>query len=117
MRIKQETVKDITVLHLAEDITYSVRGELRAAIERLCSEGCRQLILDLEEVTFLDSAALGLLALLSHQFKMMSGHLSLLNPQAGVREILTLSNMNRIVPIHDSLEEALQANGTRLAGG
>ena len=109
MRIIEEPIQGATVLHLLGDFTYNSRRELTATIEATKKGGCAHLMLDLEHVAFIDSAALGLLALLSHSFAVEHRHLSLLRPHAQVREILALANIPMIIPMYEKEDEALSA--------
>ena len=112
MRIIEESFQGTTVLHLLGDFTYNSRRELTATIERTTKAGCLHLMLNLEHVPFIDSAALGLLALLSHTFAIEHRHLSLLRPHTQVREILALANIPMIIPVYEKEDEALSATVT-----
>ena len=71
--------------------------------------GCRHLILDLEQVPFIDSAGLGALVLTAHRVTSNKGRICVMKPQSTVREILALANIHTIIPIYETLEDALPA--------
>ena len=50
---------------------------------------------------------LGMLALLSQSLTVTQGVLSLLNPQSYVREIISLANLHRILPVYNTEQDAL----------
>ncbi len=110
MRITQRTRADVTVLELAEEFTYSTRKLLSGPVDGARQTGCRHLILDLQQVTFMDSAALGLLALTAQQFMTDQKQLSLVGPQGTVKQVLDLSNISQLIPIY-ATEEAATRGG------
>lgn len=112
MRIIEEGIQGATILHLLGDFTFNSRRELNTTIDKTKTAGCTHLMLNLEHVPFIDSAALGLLALLSHKFTVEHRHLSLLRPQTQVREILALANIPMIIPVYEKEDEALSATVT-----
>lgn len=109
MEIIQRAVKDATVLELKGDLTYSNRAAFKTAVEQVKSRGCRHLIVNMEQVRFVDSSGLGLLVLVSQTFKLQQAQLSLLKPQSYVREILSLANIPKMIPIYETEGDALTA--------
>lgn len=109
MEIIQRAVKDATVLELNGDLTYSNRAAFKTAVEQVKSRGCRHLIVNMEQVRFVDSSGLGLLVLVSQTFKLQQAQLSLLKPQSYVREILSLANIPKMIPIYETEGDALTA--------
>lgn len=109
MEIIQRAVKDATVLDLKGDLTYSNRAVFKTAVEQVKSRGCRHLIVNMEQVRFVDSSGLGLLVLVSQTFKLQQAQLSLLKPQSYVREIMSLANIPKMIPIYETEGDALIA--------
>lgn len=107
MEVKTRVVLHATILDLIGELTYANRGTFKAAVERVKQGGCRHLVLNMEQVRFLDSSALGMLALLAQSFKANQGIVSLLKPQSYVREIMTLANIHKMMPLHESEQEAV----------
>lgn len=109
MDITQRALKDATVLDLNGDLTYSNRAAFKVAVEQVRNTGCRHLIVNLEQVRFVDSSGLGLLVLLSQSFKLQQALVSILKPQSYVREILSLANIPKMIPIYETEGDALTA--------
>lgn len=107
MRITERTLRDALVLELADEFTYGNRKEFSAPVERSRASGCRHLILNIKNVTYVDSAAIGLLALTAQQFKGQNKRLSLVGPQGTVKQLLDLSNISTIIPTYASEEAAV----------
>ncbi len=107
MHITERRVGHATILDLAGELTYVNRGAFKAATERTRLAGCRHLILNMAAVQFLDSSALGMLAILAQSLKACQGVVCLVNPQSYVREIITLANLHRMLPVYDKEQDAL----------
>ena len=97
----------VTVLTLRGDFTFPTRKDFTAAVQAAWAGGCSHLILNLEGVRFVDSAALGLLALTQSQCNLNRRRLSLVKPQPYVEEIFRLANIHLLIPIYASENAAL----------
>lgn len=109
MQIKERAVLHGIVLDVVGDLTYANRSGFKAAVEKAKQAGCRHLIVNLEHVRFIDSAGLGLLVLVSQSFKLQQAQVSMLKPQSYVREIMSLANVSKLIPIYENEEDALVA--------
>ena len=109
MQIKERIVPQGTILDVVGDLTYAHRAVFKAAVEKARQAGCRHLIVNLEQVRFVDSAGLGLLVLVSQNFKLQQAQISMLKPQSYVREIMSLANIPKMIPIYEREEDALIA--------
>lgn len=109
MEIVQRAVKEAVVLDVKGDLTYSNRAAFKSAVEQVKSRGCRHLIVNMEQVRFVDSSGLGLLVLVSQTFKLQQAQVSLLKPQSYVREILSLANIPKMIPIYETEGDAILA--------
>ena len=112
MQIKERTMPHGIILDIAGDLTYANRAVFKAAAEKAKHAGCRHLIVNLEQVRFVDSAGLGLLVLVSQSFKLLQARVSMLKPQSYVREIMSLANIPKMIPIYENEEDALIARAT-----
>ena len=109
MQTKERPVLNGVVLDLTGDLTYANREQFKTAVEAIRQNGCRHLILNMAEVRFVDSSGLGLLALVSQNFKLSQGKVSMLKPQSYVREIMSLANIQKLIPVYDNEQDALAA--------
>lgn len=107
MKTKERPVPNGVILDMTGDLTYANREYFKAAVEAVRQRGCRHLILNMAEVRFVDSSGLGLLALVSQNFKLTQGKVSMLQPQSYVREIMTLANIPKLIPVYDNEQDAL----------
>jgi len=109
MQIKERAAPQGIILDVEGDLTYANQAAFKAAVEKVKQTGCRHLIVNLEQVRFVDSAGLGLLVLVSQSFKLLQAQVSILKPQSYVREIMSLANIPKLIPIFESEEDALIA--------
>ena len=109
MRINQRAYRSAMVLSLADEFSYATRKVFSSAIDQLKQANCSHVILDFKEVTFVDSAAIGLLALASQQFKAENRKLSMVSPTGTVKQILELANLHKMIPVYASEETAVGA--------
>ena len=107
MQTKERPVPNGVVLEMAGDLTYANREQFKTAVESIRQKCCRHLILNMAEVRFVDSSGLGLLALVSQNFKLSQGKVSMLKPQSYVREIMSLANIQKLIPVYDNEQDAL----------
>ncbi|MFO0697986.1 MAG: STAS domain-containing protein [Nitrospira sp.] len=107
LQVKERPVPQGVVLEMVGDLTYANREQFKASVESIRQKGCRHLILNMADVRFVDSSGLGLLALVSQNFKLSQGKVSMLKPQSYVREIMSLANIQKLIPVYDNEQDAL----------
>lgn len=81
------------VVRVGGDIDMAVVPELREALDAALTGGCGNIVLDLTDVTYADSSALGLLVWLDHRLRPVHGRLVLAGANADVARILELSGL------------------------
>ncbi len=80
--------------------------ELRRAVGQAVAEGSSQIVVDLTDVPFIDSAGLELLCELQTSCIDGGAHLRLTGVNEVCSEILRLTELQSQFQIHDSVEEA-----------
>jgi anti-sigma B factor antagonist len=106
---------NLCVWHHGDRATIQVGGELdlatcpqlQAVLVELVDRGCHHLILDLEQVTFLDCAGIGVLVDARRRVQEHGGSLKLVRPTRRVERVLALTGMTTVFPIDTSLGEPL----------
>ena len=100
---------DVMIVHCHGRIVY--RDEA-AALSRLAGEvlqSTRKVILDLSGVSAMDSAGIGELALLQSWAQGKDAVLKCAGPNAFVRNLLDLTNLDSVLEIHPSVDQALES--------
>ena len=98
---------DVIIVHCQGRIVY--RDEA-AALSRLVGEvlqQARKVVLDLSGVSSMDSAGIGELALLQTWAQGQNAALKCAGPNSLVRTLLDLTNLDSVLDVHPSLDEAL----------
>ncbi|MDZ4170384.1 MAG: anti-sigma factor antagonist [Coriobacteriia bacterium] len=99
------------VVRLSGDLDIAVVPELRRELVGVLEGGCANLVLDLSEVDYADSTALGLLVWLDHRLRPAGGRLVLAGANRDVSRILELSGLAAVassISTSSSLAEALE---------
>jgi anti-sigma B factor antagonist len=104
----------LTVRHHGERATIHIGGEidlatcprLQAVVVDLVDRGCNQLILDLDQVSFLDCAGIRVLVDARRRVQEHGGSVRLVRPRPLVWRVLALTGMSTVFPIDTSLGEA-----------
>jgi anti-sigma B factor antagonist len=81
---------------------------LRNGIESLVEEGIARVVVDLAEVSFMDSSGLGALIGGVKAARRAGGDLRIAAPPDQVRLVLRLTTLERILPPHDTVESAVR---------
>jgi anti-sigma B factor antagonist len=111
---------DVRIIELKGEFTLDAGGlvrpldlrgqrvaDLGETLRRVLDQGCRKLLLDLEKVTFLDSAGLGELVASRKRTLERGGDIHLLRPVGKVRDLLEILCLNRMFRIFDDEDLAL----------
>lgn len=90
------------------EIDISTVGRLRECLFEL-AESAQPLIVDLDRVSFIDSAGLGVLVGTSRRAAERGGSLHAVCTQPQTRKLLWMTGVDRRIPLEASLDEALAA--------
>jgi anti-sigma B factor antagonist len=105
-----ETVGAARVVRLGGEIDLYNAAEVRAALSEACAEAPEQIVVDLGEVEFIDSTALGVLIETRTKLKNRDGFL-LAAPGLETRRALEISGLDKLFIVHDTVPEALGEKG------
>ena len=100
-------IKDnVLEIKLVGEIDHHSAVSVRSDVDGLIFETRpKKVILDLSEISFMDSSGLGLIMGRYSLMKEFGGTLSLRSPTVAVMKILTLAGMERIITIEKSMKE------------
>jgi len=109
MKLSYEDHGPITVLTISGDLTADqVEAFRRSCLDRFAA-GVRDIVLDLEYLTFVDSAGLEALLWMIEEASERGGQLRLVKPDPTVGKILEISRLDRRFNIHQSIESAAKS--------
>jgi anti-anti-sigma factor len=97
---------DVVVIELSGrlDTAWAQGDELRFTA---VASSQRKVIIDLSEVSYLASLGIRSLVLSAKAVRSKGGRIALANPQSMVRQVLVSSGMDAVLPLSDSLDDAL----------
>lgn len=84
-------------LAIAGELDVATAPELRAAVGSLLGSGCRDLVIDLHGVTFIDSSGLGALLWALHRVDGAGGEMVAVRPSDRVTEVLRVTGLERLL--------------------
>ena len=102
-----ESRQGATVVTLAGELDLYNAEEIRAALGQVIAARPRCVVIDLADVEFVDSTALGVLV--EATSLLGPGSLRLAAPQPGTRRALQVSGLDRHLPVHDTVGDALES--------
>lgn len=90
-------------------LTYPVLAQLHSDVQLLIDGGCRQLVIDLQGIRFIDAASIGCLMDIHWLLAKKGGALRIAGPRPRVNSMLTMVGVNKVMPVHDDSDEAVAA--------
>jgi anti-anti-sigma factor len=106
MQVTAESRDSFTILHLQGEVDTCFCPLLEKEIDDLLRAGVVRIVLNLEQVKFINSNALKVIIKTSRQLEDRNGKLVIARPSAFCRGILHEVGMDQIIPIFDNAEEA-----------
>ena len=88
-----------TVLSAAGELDVNTAPELREHLARLANEGVRKIVVDLTDVSFIDSTALSVLVSALKRLRQVDGDLMLASPTPSVRRVFEITGLTRLFAI------------------
>lgn len=109
LEIEEHQVEGVTVLALTGRITVGEVTPVREKITQLLTTGHIQIVLDLENVDYIDSTGLGNLVISFTQVKKAGGALKLLHLNKRNVELLALTRLHTIFEVFGEETEAVNS--------
>ena len=110
MKIPARHNSGVTILEPKGKITIGVGDvALREAVHEAVDAGAQNILINLEEVTTIDSSGIGELVSAYTSVSNRGGKLKLANLPAKVTDILQITQLITVFEVHDSVAEALDS--------
>jgi anti-anti-sigma factor len=104
--IETRTASNAMILEVPSAINDDTMKE---TLDTLLEQGNTTVLLNLKQLTFVDSCGLGVLVNAFKQVKAGQGKLGLFGVQPYVQKLVELTKLNRVLSIYDTEEAALEA--------
>jgi anti-sigma B factor antagonist len=100
----------VTILSLQGRVTLGDESsQLRSAIKELLKQGKKRLVLDLANVTYIDSAGLGTLVAAYTSARNEGGEIRLAGVTKNFGQLLNITKLVTVFNVHNTVEEAVKA--------
>ena len=95
-----------TVVAVKGEVDLATAPTLKNRLLDLVADGVTEIVVDLSNTEFLDSTGLGAVVAAYKRVRAHEGHLRLVATSARVKRVFEITNLDRVVPIYGSIEEA-----------
>ncbi len=110
LEIKERSVGDVVILELHGRITIGEGSvQLRDAVSQLLSGNRQHIILNLEDVSYVDSSGIGELVSRYTTTKNQGGQLKLLKLPKKIKDLLMITKLLTVFEIYEDEEAAMAA--------
>ena len=107
-RVEGEQQGSLCLVRVHGEVDLSNAQEVSAAIGNAMGQEARRLVVDLSDITYLDSAGVALLLRLAERLRARRRQLYLVVPRGSpVRRVLDFTGLPRVIPLEARLEDAL----------
>jgi anti-anti-sigma factor len=100
---------DYVVLEVGGELDVYTMTALHDVLVNLVNRGCYRIIMDMREVEFLDSAALGVIVGGVKRTRAHDGMFKVVSDQERINKVFRLTGLIKAIPIYSTVEEALVA--------
>jgi anti-sigma B factor antagonist len=94
------------VLAVKGEVDLYTSPQLKDKVGEMIEQGHSRLVIDLTDVGFMDSSGLGVLVTALKRARERDGSLALVCPEGSVHKVLTITGLDRVFPIHQTVAEA-----------
>lgn len=95
------------VLAVSGEVDVASAPRLRERIVAVVAEGHRRIVLDLDDVDFLDSTGLGVLVGALKRVRTHGGELHLVCTNPRILKVFDITGLTLVFPMHDSVDAAV----------
>lgn len=108
MELKIRKSKDVYIVDISGEMDLYNSHKLKELIAKMLERQVRRVVLNLEDVGYIDSSGIGALIYICSTVKKNNTKLYITNVHGSVKKVIELTKLMGFFPITNSLEEALQ---------
>jgi len=116
IRIDVDHRDEITIAKLTGSADMTATEQMKEQLLSLVEDPCRLLVLDLSGLEFISSEGLGAIIAAHVRSRRHEGRVVLAAPSSQIRHLLSVTSLDRLLPIYDSVEEALRGGAEESPG-
>lgn len=107
--ITERPAGDTSVISIAGRLDATSSAAASLALEQSISQGKHAIILDLSDLAYTSSSGLRVFLVALKQMRKAGGEVLIARPNPHVMEVFAIAGFDRIIPIYESVDEALAA--------
>jgi anti-sigma B factor antagonist len=111
LRMRVRTQGEVTIVEVGGEIDLHSAPQLRAELLKAAETVKPRVVIDLSEVTFIDSTGIGVLVGALKRAREKGGALNFCGIQSRVKRVFEITGLMRALPLFDSRELALKDFG------
>jgi anti-sigma B factor antagonist len=113
LQLAERSAGDVVILELHGHLVFDDGDRaLRVHVRRLAAEGRRSILIDLGDVSYVDSGGIGALVQLYNELVRQGGQLKLLHPSPHSERVLEITRLVSVFEIFEDEEKALRSMTT-----
>jgi len=110
MQLSVDDRDDVKVVRVKEQkLTYPVLSAFFAKVRQLVEEGASSLVIDLQGVSYIDSASIGCMMDIHRLLQEKGGALHLSGLQPRVETMISMTGVHKIIELHREEDDAVSA--------
>jgi len=109
LSISSDARDDVTIVHVGGEIDVYTAPVLRERLDEHISAGRDHLVVDLENVSFMDSTGLGVLVGRLKLVRVTNGSLRLVCSSERILKVFSITGLDKVFHIFGSVDDALAA--------
>lgn len=109
LNVDTRTYGDLGVIVAAGEVDMATAGGIRQAITDLIGGGFKHLMLDMSEVSFIDSTGLGVIIGARKKVRHIDGTFSLVCNNPRTLRLFKITGIDQALPVHATRESAIAA--------
>ena len=108
MNITKHSHGTVELIQLPKRLVMANAAETREYLKQLVARGRNHLVLDLQQVEFIDSSGLSVLVSALKAAQAEDGEVVLLHPSNGVRSLIELTRLHQVFEIFEDQDAAIR---------
>ena len=96
---------DVTIVSVGGEIDVYTAPKLRDKVTELVGDGHYNLVIDMENVEFLDSTGLGVLVGALKRVRTNNGELALVCSESRILKVFEITGLTKVFPMHRTLAD------------
>jgi anti-anti-sigma factor len=107
----------IRVVQVGGELDGSAAAEFQSAVVEACPADCDRVAVDLSDVRYIESAAIGALIEAHAAVEARGGRVAVICGPRDIAKIVRLSGLHHVMPVFDDADSAVAFLGARPPGG